>query len=248
MPSHVPVIKTLAMGESGKLIDVYQPGEHPERPLPVVLIWHGLGPDERDILQPLAEELVAQGVVVFASDWRSDAPDGGRADLLSSIRFVLAQAASFGGDPERFVLAGWSAGAGAAISVALRPELLGGWRPVAAVGIAGHYGLPARTTGETPLNDLAATSAAPVPIRLVHGTSDVVLDVQNSRDFAEALAACGWPVHLDEVATDHAGVIMTEYNSELNRCVPTASPSAVQGGRVTAESLILAAGTGTATK
>ncbi|MGA5134960.1 alpha/beta hydrolase [Streptomyces olivoreticuli] len=242
------MIKTLAKGESGKLIDVYQPGDRPERPLPVVLIWHGLGPDERDILQPLAEEAVARGAVVFASDWRSDAPDGGRADLLNSIRFVLTQAASFGGDPKRFVLAGWSAGAGAAVSVALRPELLDGWRPVAAVGIAGHYGLPARTTGETPLDDLAATSADPIPVRLIHGTSDVILDVQNSRDFAAALEARGWPVHLDEVATDHAGVIMTEYNPELNRCIPTASPSAVQGGRVTAESLILAAEAGVATR
>ncbi|MFI6686679.1 alpha/beta hydrolase [Streptomyces sp. NPDC050485] len=240
------MIKTLVASASGKLIDVYQPGDGSERPLPVILIWHGLGPDERDILQPLAEEVVGRGAVVFASDWRSDAPDGGRADLLDSIRFVLAHAASFGGDPERFVLAGWSAGAGAAVSVALRPELLDGWRPVAVVGIAGHYGLPARTTGETPLDDLAATSAGPVPVRLIHGTGDVILDVQNSRDFAEALKGRGWPVHLDEVATDHAGVIMTEYSPELNRCVPTVSASAVQGGRVTAESLIRATESGAA--
>ncbi|MFD7334857.1 alpha/beta hydrolase [Streptomyces violascens] len=241
------MIKTLVASTGGKLIDVYQPGDRPERPLPVILIWHGLGPDERDILQPLAEAVVGRGAVVFASDWRSDAPDGGRADLLDSIRFVLAHAASFGGEPERFVLAGWSAGAGAAVSVALRPELLDGWRPVAVVGIAGHYGLPARTTGETPLTDLAATSADPVPVRLIHGTGDLILDVENSRDFTEALKARGWPVHLDEVATDHAGVIMTEYDPKLNRCVPTTSPAALRGGQVTADSLMDAADAGSAT-
>jgi predicted dienelactone hydrolase len=49
------------------------------RPEPVVLLWHGVGPDERDVLEPLARATAALGLMVFVPDWQSDAPDGGRA-------------------------------------------------------------------------------------------------------------------------------------------------------------------------
>ncbi|MFJ9416641.1 alpha/beta hydrolase fold domain-containing protein [Streptomyces sp. NPDC101227] len=238
----LPVLSTATFGNDRKLIDVYRPGDVPQDLLPVVLMWHGLGPDERDVLRPLAEETAKRGAIVYASDWRSDASDGGRGHLLESIRFVRADAASRGGDAGRFVLAGWSAGAGAAMGVALRPELVDGWKPSAVVGIAGHYGLPARTTGDTPLDDLTRSSARPVPVRLVHGSGDVVLDAQNSRDFLAALEGASWRAHLDEVATDHAGVIMTEYDPMLERCVRTSSEAALRGGRTTARSILHAAG------
>ncbi|WP_067179937.1 hypothetical protein [Microtetraspora niveoalba] len=57
----VLVDREIVYGPSGKALDVYRP-DTPST-LPAVLLWHGRGPDERDILAPLAR----------APDWRSAA-------------------------------------------------------------------------------------------------------------------------------------------------------------------------------
>ncbi|MDG4863197.1 hypothetical protein P8605_34175, partial [Streptomyces sp. T-3] len=68
----------------GKLLDIYVPDRPGDR---CVLLWHGLGPDERDILAPLAREIARLGVTVLVPDWRSDRPDGGREHLTDALRF-----------------------------------------------------------------------------------------------------------------------------------------------------------------
>ncbi|MEC4020847.1 alpha/beta hydrolase [Streptomyces sp. H27-D2] len=224
----------------GKSVDVYCPGTG-SSPTPTVLLWHGTGPDERDVLGPLAKAVAREGVLVFVPDWRSDVSDAGRAHLLASLRFVRDRADSYGGDADRTVLAGWSAGAGAAMGIALRPELVDGWRPAGVVGIAGRYDLPARTTGADPLSDLVRTSAAPLPVRLVHGASDAVLSHEHSRQFHRALHKYGWPAELAEPATDHAGVIMATFDPRRGRCVPAQSEHALQAGRETARIIAQAA-------
>ncbi|GGR40173.1 alpha/beta hydrolase [Streptomyces netropsis] len=242
MPVRSGVEQRLALAPNGKSIDVYRPSSAPAA-LPTVLLWHGIGPDERDILMPLAWEVAALGTVVFAPDWRSDAADGGRADLLGSLEFVRARAAEHGGDADRIVLAGWSAGASAALGVALHPEVADGWRPRAVVGIASRYDRPARTTGHVPLVDLAAGPAAtPVPVRLVHGTADEQIDVAYSRDLVAALEAHGWAARLDEVHADHAGAIMAAYDPELGRCRPSEDERVRRAGELTARAVAEAAG------
>ncbi|MFI0239853.1 alpha/beta hydrolase family protein [Streptomyces sp. NPDC016845] len=126
-------------------LDVYAPSA--DGPVPVVLLWHGLGPDEKDVMGALAERIAREGLLVLVPDWRSDAPDSGRSHLLASLAHAREHAAALGGDPERLVLAGWSAGAGAAVGVALRPDVVAGWRPTAVVAVAGRYDVPARTAG-----------------------------------------------------------------------------------------------------
>ena len=174
--------------------------------MPTVLLWHGIGPDERDVLEPLARTTAALGALVLVPDWRSDAADGGRSQLLESLAFVRKEAGGLGGDGQSFVLAGWSAGAGAALGVALRPESVAEWRPRAVVGVAGRYDLPARTTGAAPLDDLAAGRDPGVPVHLLHGTRDSVVDAQHSRALAATLRTVGRAVTLQEPETDHAGV------------------------------------------
>ncbi|SFL05984.1 alpha/beta hydrolase [Streptomyces pini] len=226
----------------GRLLDVHRPAHGPAA-VPAVLLWHGRGPNERDVLAPLAREAASLGLVVVVPDWRPDAPDGGWGHLRASVRFTRERAGEFGGDAERIVLAGWSLGAYAAVSVAVRPELVDGWRPAAVAGIAGRYlwERPEMELGD--LSDaLAMTPAGPVPVHLVHGTADDIADVHHSRDFVPALDRWGWPVTLTETDTDHAGAVMTEYDPARERCVPARAAGALEAGRTTARVLARAAG------
>ncbi|WP_087927107.1 alpha/beta hydrolase fold domain-containing protein [Streptomyces albireticuli] len=241
MTSELVATHTLVQGAHGKAVDVYGPAGGPGAGgAPVVLLWHGAGPDERAMMAPVARAAAARGLVVFVPDWRSDAPDRGRAHLLDSLAHAHDHAAEHGGDAGRLVVAGWSAGAGAAAGLATHPGPSGHPRPSAVVGIAGRYDLPARTTGRVPLDDLAEweDAAARVPVRLVHGTRDDTLDSVSSRRFAAALGRHGWPVGLEEVPTDHAGVVMTRFDPAAGRCVPDTAPHAVEGGRTTVRALL----------
>lgn len=239
-------VRGLVYGPSGKRLDAHRPSgaSGASGATPTVLLWHGIGPDERDVLESLARATAALGLLVLVPDWRSDAADGGRAHLLESLAFVRKEAGGLGGDGESFVVAGWSAGAGAALGVALRPESVEGWRPRAVVGLAGRYDVPARTTGTAPLDDLAAVRDPGVPVHLVHGSRDTAVDARRSRDLAQALRAADRPVTLQEPGTDHAGVIMTAYDPAADRCVPTTAEHALRAGRVAAGVLAGAAGGG----
>ncbi|QKW11042.1 alpha/beta hydrolase [Streptomyces sp. NA04227] len=230
----------LVYGPSGQQLDLYRPYTT-SRLLPTVLLWHGIGPDERDVLEPLARAVAAHGLLVLVPDWRSDASDSGRSHLLESLAFTRREAGGLGGDARSCVLAGWSAGAGAAVAVTQRPEVAAGWRPKAVVGLAGRYDVPARTTGTVPLADLAAGLAPLVPVHLVHGSRDSVAPARHSHDMANALRAAGRTVTLQEPDTDHAGVITTEYDPAENRCVPAVAEHACQAGKLVAESLAAAA-------
>ncbi|MFF2043581.1 alpha/beta hydrolase [Kitasatospora sp. NPDC058170] len=224
----------------GRLMDVHRP-DSATGPVPVVLLWHGRGPDERDVMRPLAREVAAAGLLVLVPDWRSDSADGGREHLLASLDHARRTAAAYGGDVERFVLAGWSMGGREAVAVATHPTTVDGWRPTAAVGIASSYHSPAVTTGAAPLEVLAA-GPSPVPVWLVHGTADDVLDADRTRELSAALVEQGSSVVLEEPATDHAGVVLTEYDPAANRCLPARAEHAVQGGLATARVLAAAAG------
>lgn len=233
-----------AYGAGGKLMDVHRPTDASE-PVPAVLLWHGRGPDERDVLAPVARAAAAKGVIVAVPDWRPDAPDRGGTQLNESVAFARRNLAGFGGDPGRIVLAGWSLGAKAAVGAALNPAALGDWRPQAVVGIAGAYGSAAPVTGTAPIDDLrlGGNRLPPLPVWLVHGTEDPIVDVGRSRELRTALEERGWPVTLDEVATDHAGVIMTEFVPERGRCLPSTAAHVVEAGARTADVLARAAKT-----
>ncbi|MER5970518.1 alpha/beta hydrolase [Streptomyces sp. NPDC002055] len=261
------VRRTLARTAGGKAVDVYRPGPGAPDRGPTALLWHGIAPDERDILGPLAATVARAGLRVCVPDWGSDAPDGGRSQLLDSLAFARDFAAGHGGDTERFVLAGWSAGAPAAMGVVLRPGTADGPRLAGVVGIGSRYDRPARTTGTVPLEDIAAMETSPVPVSpmqaspvpvssvpespvavspvpvwLVHGTHDTVMGSEHTDAFAAALEARGWPVHREDTATDHAGVIMTEHDPARDRCVPARAGHAIRGGLLTASVLLRAAG------
>jgi hypothetical protein len=51
----------------------------------LALLWHRIGVDERDVLEPPARAVSGLGVAVVVPDWESEAADGGRAHLLASV-------------------------------------------------------------------------------------------------------------------------------------------------------------------
>ncbi|MEU0373205.1 alpha/beta hydrolase [Streptomyces sp. NPDC006283] len=241
-----PAPRTVTYAETGpargQLLDVHTPPT--TAPCRAgVLLWHGIGPDERRVLAPLARATAALGVTVFVPDWRPDGPDGGRSHLLASLAFVRDHAAGFGVSSDRIVLAGWSAGAGAAAGVALRPGVLPRWHPHAVVAVAGDYTRLARTTGAAPLEEPAVPGLPQVPVTLVHGAHDTQVDSRHSRRLQAALQRRNWPVRLTEPVTDHAGVIMCAYDPAAGRCVPATDAHALRAGAATAR-LLAGAATG----
>jgi predicted esterase len=232
----------------GKLLDVYRPGDDGRPPGPTVLLWHGVGRDERDVVQPLAVMVAAShGLTVVASDWQSDAPDGGHAHLRASLDYVRAAAPSLGGlGADSIVLAGWSRGGRNAAAVAVRPDAVGGWRPMAVVCLGAAYTRDAPVTFSSPIADLAACDAPPVPFWLVHGTLDTVVPVAASQEWAALLRDRGWPVRLETPQTDHAGVIGAEYRTVAGhgvagRAVPAMGGHAVAAGELSAAMIAEAA-------
>lgn len=238
----VSVANGLPYSRSGQRLDVYHPSAAAQIS-PVVLLWHGRGPDERDVLAPLAGAVAALGVVCVVPDWRPDAPDAGREHLRESAHFVQQYAAGFGGDASRITLAGWSLGGKTAVAVALDAEALDGWRPHAVVAVAGGYTTPDPLTGRAAMDRLAESDAltASVPVRLIHGTADPIVDVEQSRQLHTALRGRNWPTTLDELDADHAGVVMTVYDPESRRCRPADTGRAAHAGAKTAQLIAAAA-------
>jgi predicted esterase len=233
----------------GECLGLYRPAAtDPAARLPVVLLWHGVGVAERDVLAPLAQAISRAGAVVIVPDWRSSAADRGRAHLLASLTFARTQLDAYGGDSSRFVLAGWSRGARAGMGLVLRPEFANGWRPGAFVGIAGGYGPRPRgqnsdapTTGSIPLDDARSAAAATVPVTLVHGTADPVVDIGQSRNLASVLRGRGWDVTLTEIhGADHSSIVWADYDSARQRSRPGDSPQAFRDGSVTARAVCTA--------
>ena len=208
----------------GRLVEVLRPaGSQGE---PVVLLWHGSGPDERDALVPLAAAIAAYGPVVLVPDWRSDDRKVGADELLASIDFTTRAATDLGGDPGRVVLAGWSLGASAAADIALHPGIADGWHPISVVGLGGGYDRTPFSSQWTERDPMAGdvVGGASRPALLVHGTSDNLIPLERSVCGTEVLAEAGWRVVLRQLDTDHAGVIGTEYDREMKRCFPSDDP------------------------
>jgi acetyl esterase len=113
----------VSSGDHQHLVDVWRPGGDGGR-LPVVLYLHGgsFRILSKDSHWMMALSFARQGYVVFNASYRL-APrhpfPAAVEDASRAYQFVLANAARFGADPARLVLAGESAGANLALTLAL---------------------------------------------------------------------------------------------------------------------------------
>lgn len=142
-------------GDAGEphLLDVYVPRVSSQAPLPVVLYVHGGGFAmlSKDTHRIMALAFASRGYLVFNINYRLGPRHGYPApleDASLALAWVAENAARWGGDPARIVLAGESAGANLVTALAVetvtrRPEVFAarlfdrGLRPVAVLPIYG---------------------------------------------------------------------------------------------------------------
>ncbi len=179
----------------------------------VALLWHGRGVDGADWMLPLAERVADVGdVLAVAVDWSSEGPDGGRSDLLSSLRFARTLATDHGLDPDAVAVAGWSLGGTAAASLAVHAKRLG-------IGLGGVVLI---APGDGP-RVVDAISGSPLPTTMPPGTGRGRVDlVYGERDTSATpdlvaglelrLRVAGWQTGLHGVDTDHAGIVGTRFD------------------------------------
>lgn len=188
---------------------------------PAVLVWHGRGPNERQMLRPLAAQLADAGAVVIVPDFSPLSADYGRAALLASIDWALERFESFDADLRRLCLLGWSFGARAAVGYVLEQSAPAFGR---VIGLAGSYTSRPPTSGAPPL-DLADQQSS-ARFLLVHGRGDSINSVGESEDLHRKMVRAGTDSDFLPVDTDHAGVILTRFDEGLGICVSEPSPTA----------------------
>ena len=184
-------------------------------PLPVFVFFHGGAWAHGDPADYgfIARNIAPAGHIVVLGGYRMNEPGRYPAmlqDTAATISWAHRNIADFGGDPERMVLSGHSAGAYNVMQVALERRWLEAESVPAdairgVVGIAGPYDFYPFDTDRSrdafasvgagpesqPVNH--ASAAAP-PVLLVHGEDDVTVRIRNSRSLARALEAEGAPV------------------------------------------------------
>lgn len=212
-------------------LDLWRAGDADDRLQPVLVFFYGgswASGNRRDY-GFAARAYAARGFTVVVPDYRlvpgihfpAFVEDG-----ASTIRWVQDNAARFGGDPKRILLAGHSAGAHIAMLLALDRHYLADagvdpHRIRAAAGLAGPYDflpfdVPASINafGQAPDPQVTqpvhfARADAP-PLWLATGSADTTVRPKNSRALAAALQQAGarGSVYREYPGLDHSGIIM----------------------------------------
>lgn len=171
-------------------LDVYQRRDRPSGG-PVLVYLHGggyvSGGKHREG-RALLHRLAARGWVCVSADYRLR-PEAGFEDHLADAHRVLdwarIHAADHGGDPDRMVMAGSSAGAHLTALLALDPDV----DLRAAICLYGHYGrYYGRTASEAVPSTPFAWSAIAAPAFFVaHGDRDTWCPIEGARELSGKL-------------------------------------------------------------
>ena len=207
------VLRGAAFGaDPRQRLDLYAPTMPSSRPWPVIVFIYGgsWNSGMREGYGFVGRALAARGFMVAIPDYRL-AP-GVRypaflEDNAAAVRWVIANAAQYHGDPQRLVLAGHSAGAYDAAMLAYDPRWLSADRAAvrAMIGLAGPYDfLPSQLPSVIAAFGDAADPAdkqpidhvgpGAVPALLATGDKDNVVAPRNSDELAARLQAVGAPV------------------------------------------------------
>ncbi len=222
-PSGMMVAQDVRYGSDDPIqaVDVYAPRDiQPGERRPVVVWFHGGAwiKGSRPFYGFAGRALASEGFVVVVAGYRLGAAGHWprfMEDGAAAVRWAHAHAARYGGDPDRIVLAGHSAGAHIAALLTLDPRWLGPMvRPGGAVrglvGLSGPYDFLPFEPGDRA--DVAMGDARPLsatqPITYVRpdapalflgtGDADTTVRPRNSRALAAAERAAGGRVTLVE--------------------------------------------------
>jgi Esterase/lipase len=191
-------------------LDIYAP-EQRGAPAPVVFFIYGGGwsRGERAEYEFVGRALASRGFVAVIADYRLY-PEAVYPDFLEdgarALRWVQDNITNYGGDPNRLFLSGHSAGAYNAVMQALDPSFraeFGVTMPILGVAaLSGPYdfypfeynevrntfGSAPNPEGTQPINLITAESP---PMYLATGTTDPIVRMQNTENFANRLRAQG---------------------------------------------------------
>lgn len=203
------VARDLAYGDGPRRrLDIYAPRTG-SGPRPVIVFFYGgsWNSGERSGYAFVGRALAARGFVTIIPDYRL-VPEvtypGFVEDGAAAVRWARANAKTYGGDGERIVVAGHSAGAYIAAMLAVDRRWLGTDRTAVRglVGLAGPYDFAPFTVGASKAAfgtwpDAAETQpithvdrSAP-PALLLTGAEDTTVRPRNSQALAARLRAAG---------------------------------------------------------
>src|SRR5690606_19950168 len=154
-------------------LDVYLPRNRPTG-APILLYLHGGGfQGGSKVLGglPLLYRMASRGWVCASANYRLRTAYGNSlTDARQALDWLREHAEEFGADPSRIVLAGGSAGAHLATTIALTdPEISG------AIGLYGYYGPAGRPEPGAPTSPHDCLSPDAPPTMLVHGALDTLV-------------------------------------------------------------------------
>ncbi|MEP5937745.1 MAG: alpha/beta hydrolase [Erythrobacter sp.] len=197
---------------SGQKLVVHSPNSDADDPLPVLLFVHGGSwrngdPVDYDFV---GRAFVPEGFVVVLAGYRMF-PDAVfpamLEDTASAVAWIKQNIADHGGDPDRIVLSGHSAGAYNVVMTALDDkwllqEGLAQSDIAGVVGLSGPYDFYPFDSDSTinSFGDAASpqdtqpvnfTGAGAPPMLLLHGDADTVVKPRNSLELAKRLKQAG---------------------------------------------------------
>ena len=237
--------------EPRQRLDVYSP-RTPGEGRPVVVFFYGgsWNSGTRDGYQFVGRALAAQGFVVVVPDYRLVPQVRFPAfvqDGAAAVRWAEANATRFGGDGQRVVLMGHSAGAHIAALLALDEQWLGQDRVAVKglVGLAGPYdflpldpGVAQEALGQWPrpqeTQPITYAGAGDPPALLLAGAKDDTVRPRNSTALAERLSAAGVNAEARLYpGLGHVGIV-TALSEPFRGKAPVLSDTAAFVRRVTA--------------
>lgn len=167
-------------------LDLYLPRNRPAD-APMLLYLHGGGFQMGSKLLgglPLLHHLAGRGWICASANYRIRTPyPDSLTDAREALAWLREHADELGGDPSRVVIAGGSAGAHLATTIALTDPSVS-----AAVGFYGYYGPAGRLESGAPASPLDHLAPDAPPTIIVHGALDTLVPARAARAFADRLA------------------------------------------------------------
>lgn len=220
----------VGFGTHGQKLDIWTPETAPDANLPVVVFWYGGGwaKGDRTSYAFAGRALARAGFVVVVPDYRKVPAIRFPAfldDGVEALAWVRDKVSDYGGDPDKVVVMGHSAGAYQAVMLALDAERLkaGGIAPdfiKAGVGLSGPYdfypfdsprSIAAFSEWPRPEETQPITFArqdAP-PLLLITSDGDETVRPKNANNLGAALRALGATAEVNNFGPlDHEEIVM----------------------------------------